>query len=138
MSDNVVTLPRRDGSSLIWVCNCGSTTHYHHADGSIVCGSCETAATALDGDWRLRFPDEPLDPPALDSKNFKVADFNTVDIFMKRQMRTAETRPIAAAAVFFSDGSISTWAGEIETDEQKAWVTRKFDEAAARMTGVKP
>lgn len=135
MTGNVVKLPRRDGASLVWVCACGSTTHYHHADGSVVCGSCETPATSLNGDWRLRFPEEPPAPTSLDHTNFKVADFDTVEVFMKRQLKVADGRPIAAAVVMFSDGSFATWGREIETPKQQAWLRRKLVEAGRRMTG---
>jgi hypothetical protein len=134
MAADVITLPRRDGGEVVWVCGCGSTTHYHHGDGRVVCGSCETEASAANGDWRLRFPDAPADPKPLDSANFKIAAFGTAEVFFKRQIKfAAADRPIAAVVVFFEDGSLSSWASEALA-EGRAWLAAALDKAKARLT----
>lgn len=135
MTDNVVHLPRRDEGELVWACDCGSTTHYHHADGRVTCGSCDVEASGASGSWRARLPEEPIDPRPLDHDNFKVTDFTGPDVFLKRQIKTSEGRPMAAAIIVFHDGSFSTWQADIETDEQKAWLLRKLADAGVRMTG---
>jgi hypothetical protein len=132
----VVSLPRRDGGSTVWVCNCGSTTHYHHADGKVTCGSCEQEAGAANGEWRLRFPEAPSEPAPLDSANFKIAAFNTAEVFFRRQAKAASGRPIAAALVFFADGSFSNWCGGIEAEDQRAWLRDRLREAETRLVPV--
>ncbi|HET9160470.1 MAG TPA: hypothetical protein VFN88_07640 [Caulobacteraceae bacterium] len=135
MDDNVVKLPRRDGGETVWACGCGCTVHYHHADGRVVCSHCDTLADGAHGEWRLRLPEEPAAPAALDSSNFKVIDLSDAESFLRRQIATAKPeRPVAIAVVIYADGSASTWGDDISTEDRRGWVHRKMAEATARLT----
>lgn len=133
MTDVIDLSKAREEKRLIWTCSCGCTTHYHYADGGVACGSCDTPANGNSGEWRLRIPDPPSDPADLDASNFKVTSIATADVFLRRQIKLAAERGVAAAVVAYDDGALSTWAPDIEGDERKAWVRRKLAEASARI-----
>lgn len=137
---DLVEFRRPPDDNVVWVCDCNCTTHYHHADGRVRCGACGADASEASGQWLSRLPPCPAEPGETDHASFKIVEAGTAENFLKRYAKADVGRPIAAIAIIYSDGAYSTWSGEIETDDQKAWVRRKLEEAGRRMTGetVKP
>lgn len=129
----VVQFPVREPEHVVWVCNCGSTTHYHHASGEVECGSCGTYASGLTGEWRQRLPATPADPAELGGANFKVVNLNTAEVFLKRQLK--DDSEIVAAVIVRHDGGTSTWGRDIDGDARKGWLLSKLADAYRRMIG---
>lgn len=135
MTADVVTLqPRAKPERLIWVCRCGCTTHYHHADGGVECGSCGNVAADLTGEWRSRLPDEPDAPADLDGENFKVTSLTGPDTFLKRHAKAVED--VVAIIILNDDGSFATWSGDMTGDERSAWLGRKLEAVHERLTAL--
>lgn len=129
----MVEFRRQPAENVAWVCLCGCTVHYHHADSRVTCGACDALASEMTGEWLSRLPVVPADPPETNHRHFKVIDLSSAETFLNRQSKP--DRPVAAIVVLFTDGAYSTWAGQVENDDQKAWARRKLDEAGRRMTG---
>lgn len=133
MSGEVVPFRRPDDRTLLWVCNCGSTTHHHHANGAVECASCRNIASDLTGEWRERLPDAPDEASPLSSANFKVLDLGNAEAFLRRQLKSDPERARCIVRID-DDGGASTWADEIDTPEREAWLLRRLSEAFRRIT----
>lgn len=133
MSAEIVNLPRRDEGSMVWVCNCGCTTHYHRADGEVSCGACEAIVTALRGDWRKRLPPLPVEVPDMADEHFKTVDLGGADAFLRRQIKGGLIGEMRAIVILMDDGAITTWRDAMDTDARAAWLRRKLARAARIM-----
>lgn len=135
MTAEIVAFAPKAEPDLVLVCDCGSTTHYHHANGSVSCGSCSEVMDGNTWTWRERAPAVPAEPEAMDDNNFKVVSIDTAEAFMRRRLLSADAGDMALVAVVYGDGSFSTWSLCLETAEQRAWAKRKLEEAGARVAG---
>lgn len=135
MSAEVVTFPTKEDADLVLVCDCGSTTHYHHSNGSVSCGSCSDVMDRNTWTWRERAPAIPAEPETLDESNFKVVSIDTAANFMRRRVSETESADIGVVAIAYKDGTFSTWSHCLETAEQRAWAKRKLEEAGVRLSG---
>lgn len=136
MTDNVVKFERPPTENLIWVCNCGCTTHYHHSTGAMECGTCGAFMDPPDGAWRLRLPAEPETPAPLDDNNFKVIASDGAEMTLLRYSKAARREPVAAIVIVHGDGSTSTWGDRAAADDRKGWIAEAIDKARTRITGA--
>jgi hypothetical protein len=128
---SVVQFPKREDVRLVWRCGCDCLTHYAHADGRIECAACGNFAGAYPGDWRLPLPEEPAVPAFIEPGDHKVTDLNSPELSIKRALRHADPANLAALVLVNKDGSTSVWSESFDTDEQRAWITRKLAEIGA-------
>ena len=126
LPENVVQI-RQEPERLLWVCNCGCTVHYHHADGRVECCECESIATGLTGEWRAPLPDEPDKARPLDSSTFKLVRLDSVKTFFRRRLEDEEQS--VAVAVLYPDGGLSTY---LDHDLDDASAARRGMETAAQ------
>jgi hypothetical protein len=129
MVDNVVQLQPRTAERLVWVCGCGSTSHYLYSDGEGECAAC-AATTGAPGDWRARLPDTPETAATLDETNFKVVNLGDAPNFLRRHIKD---NAIAAVVIVHNDGTLSTWRDAIA--HREAWLRDLFEQAWRRLTG---
>lgn len=131
MSADIINLRPRETAQYLWACDCGSTTHHAHADGKLVCASCEAVGMGENGLWRERLPALPDAPPPLDAANFKVTNLADAPSFLRRQLKGGEE--MAGVVVVFSDGSLALWTSQINTPERHEWFAAKLADALARI-----
>lgn len=116
----------------IWVCNCGSTVHYCHADGRIECAACETITSDCSAAWRERLPATPKDPEPMPPDAFKVVSLQSVDLFYRRRIKAEATdEPAIAVVCLYSDGSQVTFLDH-KTSPDPEWLKRQLDLAHER------
>lgn len=139
MTAEIVTLrpTRPEPESLVWVCRCGCTTHYHRSDDTVECGTCGNIATDLTGEWRLKLPEAPAEPSELDSSNFKVTTLDSPAIFLQRHAKTVAA-DVVAILILHDDGTFATWSGDMTGPDRAAWLMRQLTKVWDRLTGVKP
>lgn len=132
---SVIDFPQRQPEDGVWVCNCGSTTHYHHADGSVECASCEVRANGLTGEWRNLLPTPPLNPPDVSVDAFRVVHLGSAESFFRRQIKDPRGKIVAAVAIC-EDGAFATYGDRCGEPTRAKWLKRKLAEAHKRMTGL--
>jgi hypothetical protein len=133
VTDNVVQLPKPEKTRAIWVCNCGCTVMYCHADGHIECADCEVVGGGYDGAWRSRLPATPDEPAIMDPESFKVVRLDSAASFYRRRL-TAEAEDVPAIAVvcIYPDGGLASYLNhEVESI---SWLRRKLQTVIRRMT----
>jgi len=138
MTAEVITFaPRAPAEPLIWVCNCGCTTHYHRTDDGVECASCGNVAADLSGEWRAKLSDAPDEPRELDSTTFRVTPLDTAATFMQRHAKRG-SGDVVAILILNDDGSFATWSGDMTGEDRAAWLKRQLAKVWDRLTGVKP
>lgn len=130
----VVTLARKPDPTLVWVCHCACTVHYHRDNGDVECSACgNIASAASDGEWRRKLPDPAPEPPDLDGANFKTIDLTDAAAFLRRQLK-ASPESSSAIVIIGEDGGLSTWgAASIDTTERADWLRDRLSAAAERL-----
>lgn len=134
MSADVVRLLPKERPDLIWICDCGCSTHRHYADGRVECASCSNTASISDDGWRRLMPESPLPPRPLES-SFALTDLQDVEPFLRR--RAKEAAGVAAVLVIYHDGEAATWVRG-ETATRQDWLTTKVGAALAQLLGLHP
>jgi hypothetical protein len=135
MADNVVMLPKREPPELIWICDCGCSTHFHHADGGVVCATCDNVASVSDDGWRQQLPASPADPEPCRG-TFASFDLSSAEAFFRRQLK-AGSADVSAVIVIHDDGSASTYGKCENTAERRDWLRQCIAQAFGRMVGFK-
>lgn len=122
----VVEFPDRK-EPLVWLCNCGCSTHYAYQDGSIECASCGEFVNGM-WDARDREEQEGVEP---ETKRFSstVIPFDTDEAAMRDVLRTANKTTCMAVIIMDESGHTHCWGKDFETDEQKAWLDRQLARA---------
>lgn len=122
MSDNVIPFQKREPFSVIWVCNCGCESHYHHENGDIFCAACDTQGSPASGDWRARLPPAEPELAPVTGENFTVFNMDSAEIFMKRELRSNRTQEALLAAVLYEDG-LQIWT-QGEASHLQKWALK--------------
>lgn len=135
MGEVVDLTAARDERRLLLVCDCGSTTWNLFAGGTLECANCEEESPEQSV-WHERLPPVPKPDEAVPSTegDFRVLSLDTSEVWLKRKL--AEWKDIVFAMVAFKDGSVSTFAKDLEGENRRSWVRRRLVEAG-RLTGVK-
>lgn len=132
MSDNVVAFPKREIA--VWVCGCGCTTHYHHANGDVECASCgNIACDNCMGQWRERLPETPAEIKPTDAECFKVTRLDTEGAALKRVLGGVIHEQTSAVIVIGTDGALSCWGRGFKTKAEQAWLRRHLASAFRRL-----
>ena len=135
MTDNVTPFPppeTAEPTRTIWVCACGCTAMYAHADGRIECQACERVCREDLGDWRKRLPPEPEDAPELDGNSFKTVTSLSVAHFYQRRLKDDNQQAIAVICLY-EDGGMSTY---LEKVVDIAWLRKKMAQGADRLVDM--
>lgn len=111
--------------NLIWICECGCSTHTLHCDGVIRCAVCETPFSEETSAW--------YSPVRSESNKYDKEDepFNDIQgngsrAFAIERMRQRLLEPGCTVAVLaFEDGSVSVWS-TVESKDRVAWARRKL------------
>lgn len=132
MTDNIIDLKViKDSKTLIWVCKCGCTVHYHHANGDVQCSECDNIASISDDGWREKMPALPKEiKPADDA--FKLVLLVSPEIWLKKKLKEDNINEnISALVAIYKDGSASTFSskGDFEAEDNLEWLKRQFDKA---------
>lgn len=132
MAEVVQLRPNIDGGKLIWVCNCGCSTHHVRADGALECAHCGVVGIEKVGEWRERLPDPTTAHPASDGPDEKrVVSLGDTGAALKRMLRRAEddAANVAFVLVYRRGGEVGVWGDRIEGDDQSAWFDRRCADA---------
>lgn len=122
---------------LVYVCNCGCRTHFHHADGSVECSACGTFSNVLTGGWAKAAPPPETPPPASAKDDRTVVDMGDPAITIARVLKRASPTETAALIVIQNDSRVVLWSrGDIE-GEAAEWMRRRLDDALELMQAPK-
>lgn len=125
----VVEFRKKEPEHLVYRCNCGCLTHYHHADGNVECAGCGAYASITDGGWRLNTPPTPSDPQASDGSDTKVVDLGQSSSAISRVAGKANPDATAAIIVIQLDSLVSVWCHADIGAEEEGWMRLRFDDA---------
>lgn len=130
MGTEVIQFPKRERGDLIWVCDCGCSTHRHYSDGRVACASCDNVGSVSSDGWRALLPPTPADPAEVLPDGFAVLSIDTAETFMRRRMK--EAKEIEAVIVLNSEDGPSCWAVHKIMADVSA-LRRRLIEAVDRM-----
>jgi hypothetical protein len=115
----------------VWRCVCGCLTHFVRADQEIECASCGNIAAEA-GEWRRR-PEAPTVAAEVDQTDVVVKDLGDAGTAIRKILRNLAPSEMVCLVVVRDDGTISTWNGRTETEEQKEWLRLRLAAASGMM-----
>lgn len=142
MTDNVVDLhpSRAAQGKLIWVCNCGCSTHYAHADGQLECAHCGAMGDGSGSEWREQLPEPTtVHPVSTGPDEKRVVSLGDTSAALKRMLRRAEDDRdnLAFVLIYRRGGEVGVWGDKIEGDEQSTWFDRRCADAKELLAKAK-
>ncbi len=118
--------------TITWVCNCECNTFLLHANSTVECANCGTHQAPADvGYWMKQLA--PADSPATPDRSeppTSVIDLGDPAAAVRTLLTRFDPSEMSVIVVVHREGGIQMWGrNNIETEEQLAWLRRKFGAA---------